>query len=134
MSLKHLLDTNICIYILKKKPPTLIKKFESLSIGEVAMSVITYGELIYGAYKSNNPKKALTKLEVLQSYIPALPLPVNTCECYGQIRSHLSKNGITIGANDLWIAAHAKALDINLVTNNQKEFERVPGLSLTNWV
>lgn len=134
MSLKHLLDTNICIYILKKKPPTVIKKFESLTIGEVAMSVITYGELIYGAHKSNNPKKALTNLEVLQSYIPALPLPINACECYGKIRSNLSKKGITIGANDLWIAAHAKALDITLVTNNQKEFKRIAGLSLTNWV
>ena len=134
MSLKYLLDTNICIYIAKEKPRGVLTRFETLHIGEVGMSVITYGELMFGAYKSNYAHKALNNLEALESYIPALPIPTNCADHYGKIRNFLKEQGTPIGANDLWIAAHALALGIALVTNNEKEFSRIPDLRVENWV
>jgi len=134
MSLRYLLDTNICIYITKQTPVNVLKKFNQLAVGEVAMSIITYGELLHGAYKSQHPKKALFVLEDLISLIPALPMPTQAAKCYGDIRSKLEKKGKPIGNNDLWIAAHALALDLIIVTNNIKEFSRVPHLKLENWV
>jgi tRNA(fMet)-specific endonuclease VapC len=134
MRLKYLLDTNICIYIAKKKPETIIKKFASLDVGEVAMSVITYGELLYGANKSNYPDQSHQKLVELNTLIPAIPLNDEVAEHYGEIRAILEKKGKPIGNNDLWIASHARALKIILVTNNDREFKRVPELKLENWV
>ena len=133
MTLKYLLDTNICIYITKKKPASVLKYFETLKVGEVAISTITYGELLYGANKSNNSKLALSNLEALSNYIPPLPLSINTGKIYGKIRAELTKKGTPIGANDLWIAAHALSLDITLVTNNEGEFSRIEPLKLENW-
>lgn len=134
MSLRYLLDTNICIYIAKKHPSSVIHKFEELVVGETAMSTITYGELLYGAKKSHHPKKALQVLEELTSLIPVLPIPTDAAESYGEIRSHLEKQGKIIGTNDLWIAAHALALNVRLVTNNLKEFSRISHLKVENWI
>ena len=132
-ALKYLLDTNICIYIAKEKPVAVQQQFERMSVGEVAMSVITYGELLYGANKSQYREKVLKQLHHLSSYIPPLPLPVDVAEQYGQIRSLLAKKGQPIGNNDLWIAAHALSLDVILVTNNEKEFRRIAELKIENW-
>lgn len=134
MALRYLLDTNICIYIAKQKPVSVLQRFEKIEVGEVAMSVITYGELLYGAKKSHHPKKAKEILEELSNLIPPLPLTINVGEHYGNIRSALEKRGKPIGNNDLWISAHALALDIILVTNNLKEFSRVPHLQVENWI
>lgn len=134
MSLRYLLDTNICIYIAKQKPVSVLQKFEQLHVGDVGMSTITYGELLYGAQKSQHPKKTLMLLEELTSLIPPMPLATDVAKHYGMIRSKLEKQGKPIGNNDLWIAAHALGLGSVLVTNNIKEFSRVPHLKVENWV
>lgn len=134
MSLRYLLDTNICIYIAKKNPLRVLHKFERMEIGSVGMSIITYGELIYGAEKSHHPKKTLAILQDLVSLIPALPMPIRAAKFYGEFRSHLEKQGKIIGNNDLWIASHAKAESLVIVTNNTKEFLRIPHLEVENWV
>lgn len=134
MKLQYLLDTNICIYIAKQKPTSVLHKFEQLSVGQVSMSTITYGELFFGTQKSHHPKKALLILEELTSLIPLLPISTDTGKHYGEIRNKLEKQGKPIGNNDLWIAAHALALDLILVTNNVKEFSRIKHLRVENWV
>ena len=134
MPLQYLLDTNICIYIAKQKPLSVLQRFEKIEVGEVAMSAITYGELLYGAEKSQHPKKAREALNELYTLIPPLPLTINTSEYYAKIRATLEKQGKPIGNNDLWIAAHAMALGITLVTNNLKEFSRISSLKIENWI
>jgi tRNA(fMet)-specific endonuclease VapC len=129
-----MLDTNICIYIAKKKPVEVLHRFEKMTIGQVVMSTITYGELLYGAHKSQHPKKTMVLLEGLVELIPVVPIPKEAGRYYGQVRSALEKPGKSIGNNDLWIAAHALALEIVLVTNNVKEFHRIPHLKIENWV
>ncbi len=131
---RYLLDTNICIYIAKRRPPEVLKHFEDLQTGEVAMSLITYGELIFGAEKSQSAQRALTTLSALVELIPVLPMPEAAAIHYGNIRAQLEKTGTPIGANDLWIAAHAVAENTILVSNNLGEFERVPELTVENWV
>lgn len=133
MTLKYLLDTNICIYIAKQKPVHVFSRFEKLVIGEACISTVTYGELYYGAQKSQHPKKNMTLLQELTSLLPALPIPTEAGKHYGQIRSKLEQMGTPIGNNDLWIAAHALSLNVILVTNNLKEFNRIPHLHLENW-
>lgn len=133
MRLKFLLDTNICIYIIKKKPATVLRKFEQLSPGEIAMSMVTFGELLYSALKSQFKTESLKKINHLSTLIPVLPLSNEVASHYGQIRSSLERVGKPIGNNDLWIASHAHALEIILVTNNTKEFKRVPNLKIENW-
>jgi tRNA(fMet)-specific endonuclease VapC len=132
--MRYMLDTNICIYIAKKKPIEVLHRFEKMTIGQVGMSTITYGELLFGAHKSQHPKKTMLVLEGLIELIPVLPIPKEAGHCYGQIRCGLEKVGKSIGNNDLWIAAHALALDLVLVTNNVKEFNRIPHLKVENWV
>ena len=124
MTPQYLLDTNICIYIAKQKPLSVLHKFEQLVIGQVAMSTITYGELLYGAQKSHHPHVAMRALNELTGLIPALPIPTDSAKHYGEIRKALEKKGTPIGNNDLWIAAHALSLGITLITNNVKEFKR----------
>ncbi len=134
MALNYLLDTNICIYIAKQKPLSVLNKFKKLEVGDVAMSMVTYGELYYGASKSHQSEKALDILENLVSLIPALPIPVQAGKFYGEIRCVLERKGRAVGNNDLWIAAHALALDVTIVTNNRKEFLRIDKLKVENWV
>lgn len=134
MSLRYLLDTDICIYITKQKPASVLEKFETLAVGEVGISTITYGELFYGAHKSQHSQKTLHLLEALIGLVPPLPMPTETGKHYGKIRSELEKKGKIIGNNDLWIAAHALALELILVTNNEREFSRIPHLKVENWV
>src|SRR5437016_1706931 len=134
MPLRYLLDTNICIYIAKQKPMRVLQRFEKIEVGEMAMSAITYGELMYGAEKSHHPKKAKEALIELSSLIPPLPLTIHVSEHYAKIRATLEKQGKPIGNNDLWISSHALALHVTLVTNNVKEFSRVPHLIVENWI
>jgi len=130
----YMLDTNICIYIIKKKPLSVFQKFESLPVGSVVMSLVTYGELEFGALRSTNAKKALDILDELSAYIPVLSMSVDAAKDYADIRANLIAKGLPIGNNDLWIAAHSRALGHTLVTNNVREFERVENLKLDNWV
>jgi tRNA(fMet)-specific endonuclease VapC len=130
---RYLLDTNICIYIRRQKPEKVFRRFDQLAPGEAAISVITYGELLYGANKSGLREASLKTLNEFFRLIPPLPLPEKAGELYGFIRAHLETRGETIIANDLWIAAHALAAGLTLVTNNEKEFRRVSGLKVQNW-
>jgi tRNA(fMet)-specific endonuclease VapC len=133
MKLRYLLDTNICIYIAKKKPQIVLDRFSKLSVGEVGMSTISYGELLYGAEKSQHPKKTLHLLEELSTLIPPIPISIDIAKYYGDIRFKLEKQGKMIGNNDLWIASHALSENLILVTNNVKEFTRIPHLKIENW-
>ena len=133
MNPKFLLDTNICIYIRRRRPPEILERFERLQVGEAAISIITYGELIYGAEKSAQRTTALKQLEELAGLMPVLEMPVDAARCYGAIRAELETVGRRIGNNDLWIAAHARVSNLVLVTNNEREFQRVSGLKVQNW-
>lgn len=133
MEPRYLLDTNICIYIRQTKPERVLRRFRRLRPGEAVLSVITYGELFYGAMKSAQRAVALGKLHELAHLLPALPLPEAAAEVYGTIRAQLEARGETIGNNDLWIAAHALISGLILVTNNEREFGRVQGLRVQNW-
>jgi len=133
MEARFLLDTNICIYIRQNRPEEVLRRFKKLRPGEGALSVITYGELLYGAQKSRHSLQARERLHELTNLLPALPLPETAAECYGVIRADLEAKGELIGNNDLWIASHAVASGLVLVTNNEREFRRVRGLKLENW-
>ena len=133
MEPRFLLDTNICIYIRQERPEEVLRRFRRLRHGEAALSVITYGELLYGAMKSQQRLAALDRLRELFHWLPALPLPETAAEAYGTIRADLEAKGTMIGNTDLWIAAHAIAAGLTLVTNNEKEFRRVSDLKVQNW-
>jgi tRNA(fMet)-specific endonuclease VapC len=133
MGLRYLLDTNICIYIREKKPVKVLGHFNRLESGDLAMSVITFGELAYGTIRHPHPANAMSSLERLAELIPVLPLPEGAGRAYGELRALLAAKGAAIGPNDLWIAAHALAADLILVTNNEREFRRVKGLKIENW-
>jgi tRNA(fMet)-specific endonuclease VapC len=130
---RYLLDTSICIFIRQKRPEEVLHRFRKLRPGEAVLSVITYGELLYGAAKSQHRSAALTRLRELVNLMPATALPESAAEAYGTIRAELESTGEMIGNNDLWIAAHALAAGLTLVTNNEKEFRRVRGLKMQNW-
>jgi len=134
MDARFLLDTNICIYIRRRRPPGLLARFERLKLGEAVLSVITYGELIYGVEKSQFREQATKQLAELAGLVPIMALPPQVGEFYGAIRASLEARGEIIGNNDLWIAAHAKAAGLTLVTNNEREFRRIQGLKIQNWV
>ena len=132
--LRYLLDTNICIYIAKQRPPSVAKRFARLTTGSVGMSLITFGELRYGAEKSSQRTQAIDTLSRLEQLIPVIAPDDVVGERYGVIRAHLERAGTPIGNNDLWIAAHALSLGVTLISNNTREVERVPKLKLENWV
>lgn len=132
--MRYLLDTNICIYLIKQKPQKVLDKFQTLSIFDVGISSITVAELEYGIAKSQQQEKNRTAL--LQFLIPLEIVEFNQASAmiYGRIRSDLEKKGLIIGAMDMLIAAHALSLGVTLVTNNLREFSRIPTLLLENWV
>ena len=133
MAARYLLDTNICIYIRRQRPPAVLERFRRLKPGEAVISMITWGELAYGAEQSRQRDKVFALLEELATMLPVMPLPETAGQSYGAIRAALEAKGQPIGNNDLWIAAHAKAAGLIVVTNNEREFKRVPGLQVRNW-
>ena len=134
MSARYMLDTNICIYLRQNRPPEVTARFRQMQHGDAVLSVITYGELLYGAERSQQRSNALESLSRLISLLPVLPLPGEAAAVYGEIRAALETRGERIGGNDLWIAAHAKSTGPTLVTINEREFKRVPGLKIQNWI
>lgn len=134
MSTRYLLDTNICIYIAKYNPPAVRERFTLHLANELVMSVITLGELRFGAEKSQSKERAMAVIDDLASLLNIEALTDDVADHYGEIRAALQKSGQIIGNNDLWLAAHARANDWILVTNNEKEFLRVDGLTVENWV
>ncbi len=131
--IKYMLDTNICIYLIKKKPEKVLNRFKSLIPGQVCISLITLAEMEYGASKSIYRDRSRLAINQFLSGIEVLPLNIEVARTYGEIRAELEKKGTPIGANDTLIAAHAKTLGVVLVSNNTKEFERVDGLIIENW-
>jgi tRNA(fMet)-specific endonuclease VapC len=134
MPARYMLDTDSCIYLRKRRPPAVEERFRTLQQGEVVMSLITYGELRNGALKSSAPAEALANIQRLAEVLPVQPMSAKTAEYYGEIRAALEQSGQIIGGNDLWIAAHALALNLILVTTNPREFSRIPQLALENWL
>ena len=131
---RYLLDTDVLIYVLSGRYPKLRSRLDQLAPGRVVTSVVVCGELQFGMAKSARREDARQRLDALMQLIPALPLPFAAAEHYGDLRAVLSARGTPIGANDLWIAAHARAAGLILVTHNVREFERVDGLKLEDWV
>lgn len=134
MRLKYLIDTDTFIYIKNHKPQQVLERFNRLKPGAVGISVITYGELFRGAERSEYKQQNHDKLKGIFRLIPIQSLPLDAGMNYGIIRSSLERQGCIIGGNDIWIAAHAVTLGLPLVTNNTREFERVAGLRIENWV
>ena len=131
--MRRLLDTNVCIYIIRRRPPKVLSNFERFEVGEVGVSSVTVAELSYGAEKSSRPEQ---NWEALSQFL--LPLEVvafgpEAAAAYGRIRVALERAGTPIGPLDTLIAAHAISLGVTLVTNNVREFERVPNLDVEDW-
>jgi tRNA(fMet)-specific endonuclease VapC len=131
--LRFLLDTNICIYVIKRRPESLLDRFNR-NAGHLGMSAITLAELMHGAEKSSDPPRSLTVVENFCSRLEVLAYGTKAAQHYGQIRAVLERRGTPIGVNDLHIAAHARSEGLTLVSNNLREFERVEGLLVENWV
>ena len=130
----YLLDTNICIYFANNQNPGIAKRVAAQEFGSVGISVITYGELLYGAHKSERVAANRAVLaRLMLDFFPPLPLPLEAAGHYGEVKASLRKKGQLISDNDLWIAAHALAEGLTLVTNNVQEFKRVKGLKIENW-
>jgi len=133
MASRYLLDTNICIYIAKYNPPLVRERFAQHTADELVMSVITLGELRFDAEKSQSRERALAVISQLATTMQIAPLTEAVGTHYAQIRATLQQRGEVIGNNDLWLAAHARAEGWILVTNNEREFNRVEGLQVENW-
>jgi len=132
--IKYMLDTNICIYIIKRKPADVIERFRRTKISKVGISSITLSELEYGIEKSSKPDQNRFALAQFLAPLEILSYDDGAAQQYGRLRSFLEKQGTPIGCLDMLIAAHALSLDCTLVTNNEKEFDRVPNLNIDNWV
>lgn len=133
MNRKYLLDTNICIYIIKQKPQLVINRFNEMEKSQITISSITVAELEYGVKKSSLPDKNQKALTDFLQPFAILTFDRAAAVQYGVIRSDLERKGTSIGSLDNLIAAHAMSLNLTLVTNNEKEFNRVEGLLLENW-
>jgi tRNA(fMet)-specific endonuclease VapC len=132
--MKYMLDTNTCIYIIKKHPESVLKKFKSLLIGDICISSVTFAELMYGVHKSQHQQKNKAALQAFVLPLDVVPFDEEVASHYGYIRVLLEKKGTPIGSLDLMIAAHAQSLNSILVTHNTKEFSRVPKLKLEDWI
>ncbi len=132
MASRYLLDSDICIYLMNRRSPALVRRLDTLA-PTCALSVIVYGELCFGQAASARRDEAAAHLAALLETIQVLPLPLDAALHYGEIRAHLERAGRPIGANDTWIAAHALSANLTLVTNNEREYSRVPGLRVENW-
>ena len=127
-----LLDTNTCIYIINNRPPNVLERFRKYKAGEVGISSIAASELAYGVAKSGSVKNRKA-LDMFLAPLKVLPFDSQCLWFYADLRASLEKQGLTIGAMDTLIAAHALSIDGTLVTNNLKEFARVPKLKFENW-
>lgn len=131
--LKYMLDTNIVIYIIKNRPTQAREAFKQHE-NQMCISAVTKGELIYGAERSSQPERNLADIEGLIARLEVAPFEDHASEHFGQLRAELYRIGRPIGPYDMMIACHARAMGLILVTNNMKEFKRVPGLRIENWV
>ena len=132
--MRYLLDTNTCIYIIKRSPPDVYDRFKQLHVGDVGISAITYCELQFGVAKSSRPEENQLALTEFLGPLEVRDFPSAAAIVFGQIRAHLQRVGTPIGNYDLLIAAHAVHEGLTLITNNKREFNRVPGLKVENWI
>jgi len=132
VSVRYMLDSDACIYLMKDRSSGLAKRVDRVA-QKCALSVIVYGELCLGLERSVRRKEVVRYLEALTDSLRVLPVPIETAASYATVRAHLERTGRVIGSNDLWIAAHALVEGATLVTNNEREFRRVPGLRVENW-
>lgn len=131
--MKYMLDTNIIIYLKNHRSEAALRRFTKRSPRELCISSITMAELEYGVFKSSKPSQNQIALTTFLSQIEVIPFDTEAAIEYGAIRTYLEQKGQPIGANDLLIAAHAKALNLTLITNNTREFSRIPSLKVENW-
>ena len=131
--LKFMLDTNIVIYTIKNRPAATREAFRRHD-GQMCISSVTWGELVYGAERSSQPERNLADIEGLAARLETVPFDFSAATHFGQLRAELYRAGKPIGPYDMMIAGHARALGLVLVTNNLKEFRRVPGLRVENWI
>ena len=132
--MRYMLDTNICIYLIKHKPLQVFEKLQEHNPDEICISAVTYAELVHGVEKSKAVERNRLALTILLSNIEILDFDMNAAEEYGRIIADLEKKGTPIGPLDMMIAGHAKSLGYTIVTNNVGEFKRVEGLQYENWV
>lgn len=132
--MRYMLDTNICIYLIKHKPLQVFEKLQEHNPDEICISAVTYAELVHGVEKSKAVERNRLALTILLSNIEILDFDMNAAEEYGRIRADLEKKGTPIGPLDMMIAGHAKSLGYTVVTNNVGEFKQVEGLQYENWV
>jgi len=129
----YMVDTDISIYLIKNHPPELRDRFDRL-LGELCISVITFGELRFGAEKSARRLENIAAIQGYAAQLAILPFSESAAVHFGEIRAHLTRAGTPIGPFDLLIGAHARSEGLTLVTNNVREFARIPGLQLENWI
>ena len=132
--IKYLIDTNICIYIMNKRPIAIIHKFKQFEVGAIGVSTITVSELQDGVSKSKKRKLNEQRLEEFLAPLEILPYDEIAASIYGDIRLQLERYGVSIGPLDLLIAAHTLSRNLVLITNNEKEFKRIKSLKVENWV
>jgi tRNA(fMet)-specific endonuclease VapC len=132
--MKYLLDTNICIYLIKQQPREVLERFQELTPGEVAISTVTVAEMTYGVKKSLHQGKNQAALEAFLAPLEIVDFDYKAASHYGAIRAELELKGVPVGAYDLMIAAQTRSLGLTLVTNNEREFRRIPDLVVENWV
>jgi tRNA(fMet)-specific endonuclease VapC len=130
---RFMLDTDTCSYIMKRSHPQVLKRLQAVPVTDVCMSVVTKAELLYGVEVSPRRAQDAAALAAFLPYVEVLGFDAAAARHYAEIRADLKKRGALIGANDLFIAAHARALGLTLVTNNTAEFERVGDLAIENW-
>lgn len=131
--LKFILDTNICIYVIKRRPVEMLETFNNYA-GLMCISSVTYAELCHGVEKSTRPEQNRLAVEDFVSRLSVLPYGEKAAQHYGDIRAELERLGTPIGVNDLHISAHARSEGLVLISNNLKEFKRISGLRLDNWL
>jgi tRNA(fMet)-specific endonuclease VapC len=132
--MKVMLDTNICIYLIKKQPSSVLERFHTFPVGDIGISIITLAELDYGVAKSRSHVRNRAALEQFVAPLEVADFDREAAQIYGRIRASLEAKGTLVGGMDLLIAAHAISLGARLVTNNLREFRRIPGLRVENWV
>lgn len=132
--MRYMLDTNICIYLIKRQPREVIDKFSGIAPGQISISSVTVAEMMYGVAKSQHKDKNKSALESFLAPLEIVDFDFKAAQQYGIMRVNLEKMGTPIGAYDLMIAAHALSLGLVLVTNNEREFQRIPDLTVENWV
>ena len=130
---RYMLDTDTCSYIMKRSNPVVLRRLQSVQVADVCMSVVTKAELLYGVEVSPRRAQDAAALAAFLPYVEALDFTEEAAVHYAEIRADLKRRGAMIGANDLFIAAHSRALGLTLVTNNTAEFERVTDLAIENW-